>query len=102
MVGEIWQKVTPTYVEKTSDHMLLQKWYSIEKNLSFDIATHVPKLGNLPHKLEILDEEFALSIIVTQILVPQLPKLMRFHKRTFANSWSPQKGQYNLADWHIT
>jgi len=67
----MWNKLTSVYEQKfeASVHMLLQQWYSLKKNLSDDITTHVSRLKDLAHHLQVLSEKIPDSMIITKVLM---------------------------------
>lgn len=52
----MWDKLTSIYEQKSEEnvHMLLQQLYSMKKSPSDDIATHVSRLEDIVHRLELL------------------------------------------------
>lgn len=51
--------------------MLQQNWYNATKKSSDDIATHIAKLEmpNIAHRLKLMGETIADSMIITKILM---------------------------------
>lgn len=69
--AEMWQKLTSIYEQKSeaSIHMLQQNWYNATKKSSDNIATHIAKLEDIAHRLKLMGETIADSIIITKILM---------------------------------
>jgi len=91
----MWDKLTSVYEQKSeaSVHMLLQQWYSLKKNPSDDIATHVSIL-DLAHRLQVLGEKIPDSMIITKVLMT-LPSSYKH----FVSAWdSTQSDDRTLAN----
>lgn len=86
----MWDKLTSVYEQKSeaSVHMLLQQWYSVTKNSSDDIATHVSRLEDLAHRLQLLGEKIPESMIITKVLMT-LPSSYRH----FVSAWDSVQTQ---------
>ncbi|CAL1677481.1 unnamed protein product [Lasius platythorax] len=67
----MWQKLTSVYEQKSeaSIHMLQQDWYNTTKKSSDNIATHIAKLKDIAHRLKLMGEAIADSMIITKILM---------------------------------
>ena len=88
--GKTW-----SLYEKKSDtsvHMLLQQWYSYQKEP--DIATHIVKLENLAHRLQTLGEKIPNQMIISKILMT-LPSSFKY----FISAWeSTQPSERTLTN----
>lgn len=82
--AEMWQKLTSIYEQKSDAniHVLQQDWYNATKKSSDDIATHIAKLEDIAHRLKLLGETIADSMIITKILMT-LP----LGYKHFVNAW---------------
>ena len=80
----MWDKLVSVYEQKseTSVHMLLQDWYRYEMSASDDIATHVSRLEDLAHRLEVMGQKIPDQMIVTKILMT-LPSSFKH----FVSAW---------------
>ena len=67
-----------TQKSDTSVHILLQQWYSYQKEPGDDIATHIVKLENLAHRLQTLGEKIPNQMIITKILMTLPPSFKYF------------------------
>ena len=47
--------------------MLLQQWYSYQKELGDDVATYIVKIENLAHQLQTLGKKIPNQMIITKI-----------------------------------
>lgn len=72
----MWDKLTAVYEQKSELNIymqqnvrLQQKWYSITKADTDNIATHIAKLEDIAHRLSLLDEKISDTIIITKILM---------------------------------
>lgn len=86
----VWDKLSAVYEQKSEAtvHMLLQQWYSLQKNSSDDMATHVSRLEDLAHRLQTMGETIPESIIMTKILMT-LPPLYKH----FVSAWDFTQAQ---------
>lgn len=86
----MWNKLTSVYEQKSEAnvHMLLQQWYSVTKNSSDDIATHVSQLEDLAHRLQLLGEKIPESMIITKVLMT-LPSSYKH----FVSAWDSVQTQ---------
>ena len=81
--------------ECTSVHMLLQQCYSYQKEPGNDIATHIVKLENLAHRLQILGEKIPNQMIISKILMT-LPPSFKY----FISAWeSTQPNERTLTNF---
>lgn len=69
--AEMWTKLKSIYEQKseTSIHMLQQMWYSATMDSTDSIASHIAKLEDIAHKLELLGEKVSDNMIITKILM---------------------------------
>ena len=83
--------------------MLLQQWYSYQKEPGDDIATHIAKLENLAYRLQTLDEKIPNHMIITKILMTLSPSFKYFisawnsihpNERTLTNLINSHKIHY--------
>ncbi|PBC25191.1 Copia protein [Apis cerana cerana] len=58
--------------------MLLQQWYSYQKQPDDDVTTHIVKLENLAHRLQTLSEKIPNQMIITKILITLPPSFKYF------------------------
>lgn len=63
---------------ETSKHLLQQKWYSLGKDVSDDIATHIAKIEDLANRLRALGETMSESMTITKILMTLPPSYQHF------------------------
>ena len=49
--------------------MLLQQWYSYQKELGDDVATYIVKIENFAHQLQTLGKKIPNQMIITKILI---------------------------------
>ena len=77
---DMWKKLESVYEQKTdtSAHILLQQWYSYQKEPSDDIATHIAKLENLAYRLQTLGEKIPNQMIITKIFMTLPPSFKYF------------------------
>ncbi|XP_049770865.1 uncharacterized protein LOC126109814 [Schistocerca cancellata] len=68
---EMWDKLVSIYEQKSgsSVYMLLQQWYSLQKKPTDDILTHIARIEDLAHRLQILGEQIPEQMVVTKILM---------------------------------
>ncbi|XP_031365301.1 uncharacterized protein LOC102677414 isoform X2 [Apis dorsata] len=87
----MWKKLESVYEQKsdTSIHMLLQQWYNYQKESS-DVVTHIVKIENLAHRLQILvrGNQLNPTKALSQILFQGSPLRKQ--------EWEPKKGQKTL------
>lgn len=69
--AEMWVKLKAVYEQtsKASIHLLLQRFYSFEKDSEDDVATHISKLQNIVRQLRDIGEEVSESMIITKVLM---------------------------------
>lgn len=69
--NEMWIKLHEIYENKnqTSIHILLQQWFSLQKNAADSISTHIAKVKDLAHRLELLGERISEGMIITKLLM---------------------------------
>lgn len=77
---EIWDKLRAVYEQKSeaSVHLLMQQWYASQKNPEDDIATHVARLEDLAHRLQLVGEKISDQMIITKILLTLPPPYKYF------------------------
>lgn len=68
---DMWKKLHEIYENKsqTTVHLLQQQWFSVAKNKSDDIATHISKIKALAHKLNMLGEPTSDTMVITKIVM---------------------------------
>lgn len=68
---EMWQKLVEVYEGKTetSKHILQQKWFTLTKEDTDDVAVHISKIQELAYRLKTLGEDISDSMIMTKILM---------------------------------
>ncbi|XP_049961714.1 uncharacterized protein LOC126481801 [Schistocerca serialis cubense] len=93
---EMWGKLVSIY-EQTSGtcvYMLLQQWYSLQKKATDDIVTHIARIEDLAHCLQILGEQIPEQMVVTKILMT-LPVVYKY----FVSAWeSVQASERTLSN----
>uniref|UniRef100_A0ABD2WS01 CCHC-type domain-containing protein n=1 Tax=Trichogramma kaykai TaxID=54128 RepID=A0ABD2WS01_9HYME len=72
---EMWDKLQAVYESKNelSMHALQQKWFSLKKDPSDDIATHIAKIEDLCCSLKAMIKPVSSSMMLTKIIMT-LPK----------------------------
>ncbi|KMQ94008.1 copia protein [Lasius niger] len=68
---EMWNKLKSVYEQKSeaSIHMLQQMWYSAKMSRKDNIASHVAKLEDIAHKLEVIGDKVSDNMIITKLLM---------------------------------
>ncbi|CAD6233980.1 GSCOCG00007443001-RA-CDS, partial [Cotesia congregata] len=81
---DMWDRLHEIFDSSTSTgvHMLQQKWFTMNKDSSDNIATHVSKVQDLAHRLRALGENVSDSSIITKILLTLPPSF-----RHFVSAW---------------
>ncbi|XP_015189624.1 PREDICTED: uncharacterized protein LOC107073460 [Polistes dominula] len=67
----MWDKLVAVYKRrsKTRIHALQQQWYTITKRSEDDIATHVSKLEDIAHRLNLMSTSISDKMLMTKILL---------------------------------
>ncbi|XP_017885054.1 uncharacterized protein LOC108627947 [Ceratina calcarata] len=94
---EMWLKLHEVYENKseTSKHMLQQKWFSLVKDATDDIATRVSKIKDLACRLAALGEPVSDSMIMTKILMT-LPSSLKHFRTAWESTGEEQRTLTNL------
>lgn len=68
---DMWDKLTGIYEQKSQSvvHILQQEWYSLTKDPSHDMASHISKIEDLAHRLKSLGEDMKDADVMTKILL---------------------------------
>lgn len=87
---EMWRKLQSIYEGRTetSIHLLQQKWFSLTKESTDDLATHIARIRDISHKLQLLGENVSERMVMTKILMT-LPSSLNY----FSAAWesTPEK-----------
>lgn len=68
---QMWDNLCAVYENKTdtSVHMLQRQWFSLVKDPTDDMATHVSKIQDICHRLKALGEDITDNMMMTKILM---------------------------------
>lgn len=77
---QMWNKLKYVFEGKTETniHLLQQKWFSLTKETTDDMATYIAKVRDIAHKLNLLGEPISEKMIMTKILMTLPPSLNYF------------------------
>lgn len=94
---EMFKKLSSIY-ERDSDqqkYTLLQDFFNIRYETNHDITTHISKIENLAHRLNMLDEKVDEKMIMSKILVT-LPERFKYFVSAWESVPSNEKSLTNL------
>lgn len=76
----MWKKLTNIYEQKSEStiHILQQKWFTLAKDPSHDIAAHISKIEDISNRLQAMGEKIEDKGVMTKILLTLPPNFDHF------------------------